>query len=154
MIRAIDWLTRLGRTMTFGLLPESLISFLIVGSLGAIVHLCVLKLAMATVIHEFKYAYLVAMLVAAKFNFFLNNKSTFKDRMLAGRHIFLGYFVYLGIISVGMGISMLVATRFYAEYHIPMVAAVCGIVSGSFWNYFASNTLVWKVIFNLSKQPR
>jgi dolichol-phosphate mannosyltransferase len=152
MIKIIGRLSRLARKMTFNLLPESLISFLIVGSLGVLVHLTVLKIAMTTAIHEFKYANLTAMLFAATFNYIVNNKSTFSDKSLVGRHVFLGYFCYVGITAVGMAISLLISTRIYAEHGMPMIAALCGIIVGSLWNYFLSYTIVWKFIFHLSKQ--
>jgi putative flippase GtrA len=152
MIEVIGSLARLARKMTFNLLPESLLSFLIVGSLGVVVHLSVLKISMATWMHDFKYANLTAMLFAATFNYVANNKSTFKDRSLAGQHAFVGYFCYIGITALGMGLSLFISTRFYSQYGMPMIAALCGIVVGSFWNYFMSYTIIWKFLFKLSRQ--
>jgi len=152
MIKIIGQLSRFIRKVTFNLLPESLISFLIVGSLGVLVHLSILKIAMATVAHDFKYANLTAMLFAATFNYVLNNKSTFSDNALVGQHIYLGYFCYIGITAVGMAISLLISTRIYAAHGTPIIAALSGIVVGSLWNYFLSYTIVWKFLFNRSKQ--
>lgn len=152
MIKIIGQLSRFARKLSFNLLPESLISFLIVGSLGVLVHLTVLKISMSTVIHEFKYANLTAMLFAATFNYVVNNKSTFSDKALVGKHIYLGYLCYIGITAVGMGISLFISTRIYAAHGMPMIAALCGIVVGSLWNYFLSYTIVWKYVFNLSRQ--
>jgi putative flippase GtrA len=154
MIGFIGQLSRLVRKLSFNLLPESLISFLIVGSLGVVVHLTILKISLSTttILHEFKYANLTAMLFAATFNYFVNNKSTFSDKALVGPHVYLGYFCYVGITAVGMGISLFISTRIYATHGMPMIAALCGIVAGSLWNYFLSYTIVWKLVFNLSKQ--
>jgi putative flippase GtrA len=117
-----------------------------------VVHLSVLKISMATWMHDFKYANLTAMLFAATFNYVANNKSTFKDRSLAGQHAFVGYFCYIGITALGMGLSLFISTRFYSQYGMPMIAALCGIVVGSFWNYFMSYTIIWKFLFKLSRQ--
>jgi putative flippase GtrA len=152
MIKTIGRLAHLARKLTFNLLPESLVSFLIVGSLGVLVHLAVLKISMSTAIHEFKYANLTAMLFAATFNYFVNNQSTFADNALVGRHVYLGYFCYIAITAAGMTISLFISTNVYAAHGMPMVAALCGIAVGSLWNYFVSYTVVWKFIFNLSKQ--
>jgi putative flippase GtrA len=152
MIKTIGRLTRLVRKLTFNLLPESLISFLIVGSLGVFVHLAVLTLSMSTVIHAFTYANLTAMLFAATFNYFVNNQSTFANNALVGNHVYLGYVCYIGITAAGMAISLAISTRIYAAHGIPTVAALGGIVAGSLWNYVVSYTVVWKFIFNLSKQ--
>ena len=152
MIKVIGQMSRLANKMTFNLIPESLASFLIVGLLGVVVHLCVLKITMAGVTHDFKHANLTAMLFAATFNYFLNNKSTFSDKTLVGRHIFLGYFCYIGITAIGMAISLLISTRLYATYGMAVPAALCGIIAGSFWNYFMSYTIVWNFLFHRSKQ--
>lgn len=152
MIKLIKQASSLARKMTFNLLPESLLSFLIVGSLGVLVHLSVLKITMATISHDFKYANLTAMLVAATFNYILNNNATFSDKSLAGRHVFLGYFCYLGITAVGMALSLLISTRIYAAHGLPVAAALAGIAIGAVWNYVLSYTVVWKLLFNLSKQ--
>jgi dolichol-phosphate mannosyltransferase len=71
---------------------------------------------------------------------------------LAGQHIFFGYFFYIGITALGMGLSLLISTRLYSQYGMPMFAALCGIVAGSFWNYFMSYTIIWKFLFKLSRQ--
>jgi dolichol-phosphate mannosyltransferase len=152
MIKVIGQLSRLVNKTTFNLIPESLASFLIVGALGVFVHLSVLKISMGTVIHDFKYANLTAMLFAATFNYFLNNKSTFSDRALVGQHIFLGYFCYVGITAVGMAISLFISTRLYIAHGMAIPAALCGIVVGSLWNYVLSYTIVWNFLFNRSKQ--
>jgi putative flippase GtrA len=152
MIKTITWLTRLGRRLTLNVLPESLISFLIVGSLGVLVHLAVLKLSMSTIIHAFTYANLTAMLFAATFNYVLNNNATFADNALVGRHVYLGYVCYVGITAVGMAISLFLSTKLYAAHGMPMIAALGGIVAGSLWNYLVSYTVVWKFLFSLSKQ--
>jgi putative flippase GtrA len=153
MIKVIGQMSRLANKMTFNLIPESLASFLIVGSLGVVVHLCVLKITMISVTHDFKYANLTAMLFAATFNYFLNNKSTFSDKALVGRHVYLGYFCYVGITAAGMAISLFISTRLYATHGMAIPAALCGIIVGSFWNYFMSYTIVWNFLFNRSK-PR
>lgn len=153
VILFIGKLARLGSRMSMGLLPESLVSFLIVGSLGVIVHLTVLKMALAFLTTEFKYANLSAMLVAASFNYVMNNESTFRATGLAGKHAYLGYFFYIGITSLGMLLSLGVSTHLFALGTGPVPAALAGIVLGSLWNYFMSYTFVWKLLSRLGR-PR
>jgi putative flippase GtrA len=153
MIKIIGQMSRLARKMTFNLLPESLLSFLIVGAFGVLVHLSVLKTSMEFGGVQFKYANLTAMLFAATFNYLVNNKSTFRDRQLVGHHVWLGYLCYIAITGVGLGLSLLISTRLYAQHGMPMISALCGIIVGSLWNYFMSYTIVWKFLFRLSKQP-
>lgn len=151
MIKFIGRLARLGVRLSMGMLPESLVSFLIVGSLGVVVHVTVLKTVLAFHDTPFKYANLCAMLVAATFNYLLNNESTFRASGLAGKHAFLGYIFYLGITSLGMILSFGVSTHVY-EWHVgPVLAALSGIVIGSLWNYFMSYTFVWKLLSRVTR---
>jgi len=152
MIRLIAKLTRLGRRLTFNLLPASLISFLIVGSLGIVVHLTVLKSTLALITHQFKYANLTALVFAATFNYVLNNASTFSHNGLSGRHAVLGYFIYMGVTSLGMVVSLYISTHVYSYGIGPIPAALCGIVAGSMWNYLMSYTFVWKLLFRGSNR--
>jgi putative flippase GtrA len=152
MIRFIGKLTQLGRRLSFNLLPASLISFLIVGSLGVVVHLTVLKTTLALITHQFKYANLTALVFAATFNYVLNNESTFRHNGLTGRHAVLGYFIYMAVTSLGMVLSLYLSTHVYGYGVGPIAAALCGIVAGSMWNYFMSYTFVWKLLFKSSNQ--
>ncbi|GGA11248.1 GtrA family protein [Dyella caseinilytica] len=152
MIRFIGKLTQFGRKLSFNLLPASLISFLIVGSLGVGVHLAVLKSTLALITHQFMYANLTALVFAATFNYVLNNESTFSHNGLTGRHAILGYFIYMGVTSLGMVISLYISTHVYSYGLTPVPAALCGIVAGSMWNYFMSYTFVWKLLFKSSAQ--
>ncbi|HEY4093128.1 MAG TPA: GtrA family protein [Luteibacter sp.] len=151
MIKFIGRLARLGVRLTMGILPESLISFLIVGSLGVVVHVAVLKTAMAIHDTPFKWANLCAMLVAATFNYLMNNESTFRHTGLAGRSAFFGYFFYLGITSLGMLLSLGVSTHVYEWHKGPILAALAGIVVGSLWNYCMSYTFVWKLLTRVTR---
>ncbi|WP_198302474.1 GtrA family protein [Xanthomonas citri] len=129
-----------------GYLPITLISFLIVGSLGVIVHMAVLNMSLYTWAPSFRWANSIAMLVAASFNYFTNNKATFSVVTLTGRRWIFGYFIYLFITSVGLGVSLIVSGEVYDEIHMPMVSALAGIVVGSLWNYFMSYKFVWKLL--------
>lgn len=152
MIKFIGNLTRLGRKLTLNLLPASLISFLVVGSLGVGIHLVVLKSTLALITHQFKYANLTALLFAATFNYVLNNESTFSHNGLSGRHAILGYFIYMGVTSLGMVISLYISTHVYNLGITAIPAALSGIVAGSMWNYFMSYTFVWKLLFKSSSR--
>lgn len=128
------------------LLPQTLISFLLVGSLGVVVHMAILNAALFGLTSDFRIANGMAMLVAASFNYLLNNKSTFASTGLAGKKILLGYAMYLGITSLGLLASLFISTWVFQQNQMAMVAALCGIVIGSLWNYFMSYTFVWKLL--------
>lgn len=132
--------------MTRGIFPLSLISFLIVGSLGVLVHMSVLKTLMLTTTESFRYANAAAMIVAASFNYMMNNKSTYSESSLAGKRIVAGYVIYLSITSAGLALSLLISGKIYDKTLLPMLSALGGIVVGSLWNYFMSYNFVWKML--------
>jgi dolichol-phosphate mannosyltransferase len=146
MLQLINDLSALIHRLSRRLVPVTLISFLIVGSLGVIVHMAVLKLSMHFITGNFRVSNAVAMLCAATFNYTLNNKSTFRHDGLAGKRVFAGYLIYLGITSLGLGASLLVSGAVYDRTSAPMMAALCGIIVGSLWNYFMSYNFVWKLL--------
>jgi dolichol-phosphate mannosyltransferase len=111
----------------------------------------VLKTLMLLVTENFRYANASAMLVAATFNYLMNNKATYKETSLSGKRIFAGYAIYLSITSAGLALSLLISGEVYDNIAMPMVAALSGIVVGSLWNYFMSYNFVWKL---LSVKPK
>ena len=86
------------------------------------------------------------MIVAATFNYLMNNKSTYRETSLSGGRIFAGYAIYLSITSLGLGLSLLISGEIYDRIQLPLIAALAGIVIGSMWNYFMSYNFVWKML--------
>ncbi|MFC4525299.1 GtrA family protein [Dyella halodurans] len=146
MINFVNRVSGLAHRFCLGLLPRSLISFFTVGALGMGVHLAIMKAGMIVLQLDFRIANLIAMIGAATFNYYFNNAATFSDKTLRGRSILVGYALYMGVTSLGLAISMGVSTIAYARGLPPVIAAVCGIVCGSMWNYLMSYAFVWRLI--------
>jgi len=146
MLYLINTLSALMHRLSRGLLPTTLISFLIVGSLGVVVHMAVLKLSLHFISDNFRLSNGLAMLCAASFNYTLNNKSTFRHDGLRGKRVLTGYVIYLAITSLGLAASLMVSGAVFDRTQAPMGAALCGIVVGSLWNYFLSYNFVWKLL--------
>jgi dolichol-phosphate mannosyltransferase len=146
MLQLINTLSAFVHRLSGRMVPVTLISFLIVGSLGVVVHMVALKLSMNFISDNFRVSNALAMLCAATFNYTLNNKSTFRHDGLAGKRVLAGYLIYLGITSLGLGASLLVSGAVFDRTGAPMVSALCGIVVGSLWNYFMSYNFVWKLL--------
>lgn len=158
MINLINYSAGFVYRLSREIIPRSLISFLIVGALGTIVHLAIMKSGMFFLGLGFRPANLLAMIGAATFNYYLNNASTFSDKKLRGRSILVGYALYMGVTSLGLSISMGIASIAYTHRLPPVPAAICGIICGSLWNYLMSYTFVWRLIAGLvsrrsSRQP-
>jgi len=154
MIRLIRWGAALAHSLVRGMIPLSLLSFLIVGALGVVVHLSILKFAMLVLGLPFRPANALSMIGAATFNFCLNNLSTFSDKKLGGRRVLVGYALYMGITSLGLIVSLGVSSVAYAHGLPPVLAALCGIAVGSLWNYCMSYTFVWRLLSKLKLRRR
>jgi dolichol-phosphate mannosyltransferase len=111
----------------------------------------VLKTLMLTTTDSFRYANAAAMIVAASFNYLMNNKSTYSETSLSGGRIFAGYAIYLLITSAGLALSLLISGEIFDKTALPMISALGGIVVGSLWNYFMSYNFVWKMLSPKSK---
>lgn len=154
MIRLIRWGAATAHSLFRGMIPLSLLSFLIVGALGVVVHLSILKIGMNVLGIPFRSANALSMVCAATFNFCLNNLSTFRDKMLGGRRVLVGYALYMGITSLGLIVSLSVSSVVYSHGLSPVLAALCGIVVGSLWNYCMSYTFVWRLLSMLKLRRR
>ena len=106
---AWQFATYLMSRLTRGIVPASLISFLIVGGSGVFVHLAVLYAVLAAT-GQFALSQTVAALAAVTSNFLLNNRLTFRDKRLRGTRLVTGYIKFLVISSIGIAANVSIAT--------------------------------------------
>jgi dolichol-phosphate mannosyltransferase len=126
-----------------GVVPASLISFLIVGGSGVFVHLAVLYAALAAT-GEFALSQTLAALAAVTSNFLLNNRLTFRDKRLRGAKLISGYLKFLVISSIGIAANVSIATYTYEEVgQIAFLAAFAGIALDTLWKFVVSSRFVW-----------
>ena len=143
--RVVSDLLRFGIDKTFGrILPTRLILFLMVGGLGLIVHLSVLRFVLTAISHSFTIAQSAAVVTAIAFNFLLNNIITFADRKLSGTKLIQGLFSFYIICSAGALANIGVGTLVYGNDRPWWVAGIAGSVIGAVWNYAASSLLTWR----------
>ncbi|KRB53082.1 glycosyl transferase [Rhizobium sp. Root708] len=130
--------------MTGGLVPVSLISFLLVGGSGIFVHFAVLYFALSLLV-PFTIAQTVATLIAATGNFLLNNLLTFRDRRLRGWGKFWGYLKFLTVSAVGIVANVSAATLTYERLvHVVFIATLAGIAIDTVWKFVIANRFIWK----------
>ena len=126
-----------------GVVPASLISFLIVGGSGVFVHLAVLYAALAAT-GQFALSQTIAALAAVTSNFLLNNRLTFRDKRLRGSKLVSGYLKFLVISSIGIAANVSIATYTYEEVgQIAFLAAFAGIALDTLWKFVVSSRFVW-----------
>lgn len=125
------------------ILPTRLILFLMVGGLGLLVHLAVLRAVLGITGH-FATAQTVAVMTAIAFNFTLNNIVTYADQRLRGLAMLRGLLSFYLICGTGAVANIGVGTLLYSGHATWWVAGVAGATVGAVWNYAASSLLTWK----------
>jgi dolichol-phosphate mannosyltransferase len=144
----VEFLGLLLAKMTGDVVDPRFIFFAIVGTLGLIVHLIVLKLALAFLPAQpdlFRVAQVVATLVAMTSNFLLNNELTYRDRRLKGLAALRGFILFCLLCSAGALANVDLASWLYADRQVWWVAGAAGAVMGALWNYAMSTLFVWRV---------
>jgi dolichol-phosphate mannosyltransferase len=127
-------------------IPTRLVSFAAIGSFGVLVHLTVLRAALAANGNQFVAAQSVAVMVAMVGNFFLNNALTYRDQQLRGFALAPGLLKFMAACSLGALANVGVAGYIHGTnggYANWLVSALAGIVVGTVWNYGATAWLVW-----------
>jgi dolichol-phosphate mannosyltransferase len=125
-------------------MPVRLVSFGLIGSFGVLVHLAVLRLALAINGNDFQTAQTSAVAVAMVGNFFLNNALTYRDQQLRGWAILPGLLKFMAACSIGAFANVGVATYIHGGYGGNwLLSALAGILVGTVWNYGATAWLVW-----------
>mgnify|MGYP001799659938 FL=1 len=128
--------------LTRGLIPPRFVLFSMVGSLGLIVHLAALRLALGAGA-EFVVAQTIATYVAMVSNYFVNNEFTYGDRKLRGLSLLKGLLLFMGVCSVGAIANVSVAELTMRSTQIWSLSGVAGAVMGAVFNFGASSAMVW-----------
>ena len=131
-------------TLTRGIIPTALVSFLFVGAIGVGVHLAMLFLALWAGA-GFPVAQTIGALTAVISNFLLNNRLTFRDSRLSGLALATGFLKFLVISSVGLFANIAIATLTFQHLtHTALLASLAGILMDTLWKYAVSSRLVWR----------
>jgi len=125
------------------LVPIRFVMFVMIGTLGAVLHLAVLGLLFKLLSTSFVVGQAAATLLAMTLNFYLNNLFTYRDRRLRGRGLAWGLIGFCLICSVGAFVNIVVAGFLY-EQGIPWwFAGLLGATIGAVWNFAVSATFTW-----------
>jgi dolichol-phosphate mannosyltransferase len=124
--------------------PTRFVLFVLVGSLGVVVHLSTLALLYRTAQMPFVTAQALATLVAMTFNFFLNNVVTFRDRRLRGWRFLTGLLTFYLACSLGALMNVSFA-EFLHRHIVPWyLAGASGTIISSVWNFGVNTILTWR----------
>jgi dolichol-phosphate mannosyltransferase len=124
--------------------PTRFIVYLLVGSLGLLVHLAVLALLYYRGHADFALSQVSATFVAMTFNFLLNNVVTFRDRRLRGWRVVTGLLTFYLACSLGALMNVSLA-KFLLDSHVVWyLAGILGMATSSVWNYGVNTVLTWR----------
>ena len=123
--------------------PVRFLMFAAVGSIGLLVHLAVLGMAMAGGL-EFRWAQTAAVMVAVAFNFLLNNSVTYRDIRLRGVAFWRGLLAFYGVSLVGAVGDVGVGAMVYRYDQVWWLAGAAGVAVGVVWNFAASSAVTWR----------
>lgn len=143
---ALDYLGLLVAKFFGDIVSVRFLMFGMVGASGVIVHLAALKLVLDGLGLMFIASQTVATFVAMTWNFFLNNRLTYRDRRLRGLSIIRGLLTFYAVCSVGVLANVGVANLIYENDAVWFVAGAAGAAMGAVWNYAASSVLTWRKV--------
>ena len=127
------------------IVSQRFVKFCVVGSLGVIVHFTLMTITFRMTSLDFALSQFISTLVAACFNYTLNNRWTYGDVALSGKAWVLGLFKFLLISAVGIAANVGVAAALHENSFSWQLSAIAGIAMGVFWNYMMTKISVWKV---------
>ncbi len=141
---ALDFLGLVLAKLTGDVVTLRFLLFAMVGSLGLVVHLTALAVALDLFNWPFPEAQGFGALVAMTSNFLLNNFLTYRDQRLKGFGILRGLLLFYLVCSVGLFANVGVAFSVYDQEPIWWLAGAAGALMGVVWNYAMSGLFVWR----------
>ncbi len=141
---ALDFLGLVLAKLTGDVVSLRFLLFAMVGSLGLLVHLVALFVALEVFNVPFAEAQACGALMAMTSNFLLNNFLTYRDQRLQGLGILRGLLLFYLVCSVGLIANVGVAFSVYDQEPIWWLAGAAGALMGVVWNYAMSGLFVWR----------
>jgi dolichol-phosphate mannosyltransferase len=141
---ALDFLGLVLAKLTHDVVSLRFLLFAMVGSIGLVVHLAMLFVALEFFNMPFPEAQAAGALVAMTSNFILNNFLTYRDQRLKGFAILRGLLLFYVVCGVGLLANVGVAFSVYDQEPIWWLAGAAGALMGVVWNYAMSGLFVWR----------
>lgn len=125
--------------------PVRFVVFALIGALGLVAHLVVLRLGLTLGGFDFPTAQVIATVCAIIGNFTLNNNLTFRDRRLKGVRMVRGLVVFTAVCAIGAAANVGIASSMInAGHQAWWYAGVVGAAMSLVWNYAIGSTLTWR----------
>lgn len=141
----IDYFGLLLHKLSGGVVPTRALLFGLVGTVGVVIHLSVLRLLLVFGLsQEFVLAQFIAAVTAMTSNYLINNEITYRDRRRRGMGLLLGYLKFCGLCSIGLAANVAVASMVHEwKPDYPLIDGFAGAAFGALWNYLTTAMMVW-----------
>ncbi len=125
-------------------IPVRFVLFALIGALGLVAHLVVLRVGLTWGGLSFSAAQTIATACAIAGNFALNNLFTFRDRKLKDARMLRGFLVFSAVCALGAAANLNIASLMVdAGHETWWSAGVVGAAMSLVWNYAVGSTLTW-----------
>lgn len=130
---------------SFGkIIPVRFIFFVMMGTLGALLHLAVLLPLYYSAGATFLTSQAAAITVAMTANFFFNNLFTYSDRRLKGWRMLTGILVFYLTCAFGAAVNLMISGYLFQRGIAVPLAGLLGAVVGAIPNYALSTQYAWR----------
>lgn len=145
ILTGVEYLQLLLDKLIGSWIPVRYLLFGFVGSLGVAVTVGVHAVLINLAGLGFEAALISASAIAIVGNFVLNNAFTFRAFKLQGRGFAVGLLLFSAVCSIGLVANWQIAGILRRVDWPSYLAATCGIMAGSLWNYWTTSIVVWGV---------
>lgn len=126
------------------LIPLRLISFLLVGSIGLVVHILSFLYIHFYLSLDFKIAQMISVLIAITSNYTLNNALTYFDMRHQGYAWIKGLLSFMLISGLGAMANVGLSIVMFDHAINWQLSLISGIVIGVMWNYIMTQKYTWE----------
>ncbi len=124
--------------------PARFVAFMLVGSVGVVVHMATLAGLLNLAGQNFLFSQATATLVAMSSNFVLNNLITYRDLRLRGWALLRGWLSFVLACGIGAIANVGVANYLFEQRTGWALAGLAGILVGAVWNYVVTLVYTWR----------
>jgi dolichol-phosphate mannosyltransferase len=140
----LEYLELLADKLFGNLINVRFVLFCMVGAVGVVFHLAILRGLMRFESLSFARGQTIATLIVMVLNYTLNNSVTYRDRRLRRRALWIGLITFC--MACGLGVVINVAVSNEAFHHgVPwLFAALSGLLFSAVWNYGVTSMTTWR----------
>ncbi|HUK34257.1 MAG TPA: glycosyltransferase family 2 protein [Vicinamibacterales bacterium] len=122
--------------------PARFVLFTLVGTLGLLLHLAVLRTMLVAL--SFPVSQAVATVVAMVSNFSINNALTYRDRRLRGWKFVGGLLTFCAICGIGAIANVRLASAAFERHYDWWLSGLAGAAASVVWNYAVTSIVTWR----------